>query len=645
MLDYKEVRRLLNKSGMSIKKLQNGNVAVRDSQHFRGASMSALTELQDYIAGENKDSLLQYCSELGIRQLDTVASCNARAVRMFDGFQRQLSSGESFTAADIQRSIAISKNLDGGILNPAFNLGNYSDFSTKNVAFPNIFISPREANALYSQKGIFETVIDKKSKSILLNGCRITNPKLSVEQIDTVNERMEMRNLRNIISDSVRDSLVYGGSIVFPMLKGDTPLTVSLDLNSLFKLGLLRKDCIDYFVHLDRWNCFIIPPYNPTQRDFYSPSHYTVAFLGSDVNANRVARVVTSEQAGYWGAVLNQGWGISDFCGYLQSGMNYKVAMQSIPLMIQQMSILVRSVNVDGVLATEGTNVLDALTQADTIRLREVSANNPISMDVLGNIQSIDRRFDHVPELLRLIRQDFSSDAKIPEPLMFSSDKGNFSSGDDTEGNMNKQWESIKMLHKGVEPQFQQVAKLLVIDALGTDRAVLEALPYTKIHFDEPVIANALDKAQIGKFYSENVFNLVASKIPIDIAVEMASKNVSTDMAVSHETLEKLQEIQKRSDEMEEIRFNMEMEQQKAAIEAQKQNVVASKAATGTAGSSSNSNKASAHTAEGYGQLARRPDSEKSYSKLEQKAHETTRGSSKREEKQAKQQNYQGVKS
>ena len=50
------------------------------------------------------------------------------------------------------------------------------------------------------------------------------------------------------------------------------------------KLGILGKDCIDYFVQLDRWNTFIIPPYNPTQKDFLMPDVYTVPFLGSDVN-------------------------------------------------------------------------------------------------------------------------------------------------------------------------------------------------------------------------------------------------------------------------------------------------------------------------------------------------------------------------
>ena len=78
------------------------------------------------------------------------------------------------------------------------------------------------------------------------------------------------------------------------------------------------------------------------------------------------------------------------------------------------------------------------------------------------------------------------------------------------------------MIHKDLEPMYRQLAKIMIIDALGTSKEVLEALPYTQIHFDQPVIANALERAQMGKFHSENIFNLVSAQIPVDVAVEMA---------------------------------------------------------------------------------------------------------------------------
>ena len=376
--------------------------------------------------------------------------------------------------------------------------------------------------------------------------------------------------------------------------------------------------------------------------------------MGSDVYHGRCARVVTAKQAGYWGQVINQGWGISDLCGYLQSGMNYKVAVQSIPLMIQQMSILARVVNVDAMLATEGINAMDALVEDGTIRTREASPDNPVTMDVLGDIKSIDRNFGQVPELLRLLRQDVASDAVLPEPLLWSSEKGNFASGDDTQGNLFKQNESIQMIHKELEAQFKQLAKIMIIDALGTDKEVIEALPYTQIHFDQPVIANALERAQIGKFHSETVFNLVSAQLPVDTAVRMADKNVSVDMRTTADILDKLKAIQARNDKQDEERVKLELEQKKADIEqtkaqadateesvkVQKATVGATSGGTKKKGSSEDEERKGKSPAEEQREKALSDKEERNYSKLEQKKHEKTRiGSTRRSEKLAKAKN------
>ena len=585
-------------------------------------------------------------------QLDSVKSVSDRANQNIGIIMDCLRSNKPMTAEEIRKKAQSPQGIRDSIVNGRWNINNLADPSRANLSLPNIYISPWEANSLYSQKGIFETIINKKSKSILLNGCNLENNHLTQKQIDLVKEKMEVHNFKNILAESTLTSLVYGGALTFPLFKKDTPVTTALNLNALLKLGVLGKDCIDYFVQLDRWNTFIIPPYNPTQKDFLRPDVYTIPFLGSDVYHGRCARVITAKQAGYWGQVLNQGWGISDLCGYLQSGMNYKVAVQSLPLMIQQMSILARTVNVDGVLATEGANALDALVEQDTIRTREASPDNPITMDVLGDIKSINRNFGQVPELIRLLRQDLASDAVLPEPLLFSSEKGNFSSGDDTQGNLFKQNESVQMIHKDLECQFKQLAKIMVIDALGTDKDVLEALPYTQIHFDQPVIANALERAQIGKFHSETVFNLVSARLPIDIAVEMADKNVSSDMRTNAEILDKLRTIQNKGDKQDERRIDLELEQKKADIEqteaqtkATEESVKVQKAVVSSGGTNKKGEEKTELTkgkspAEEQREKALSDKEEKSYSRLEQKQHEKTRvGSTKRSEKLAKAKN------
>ena len=636
---------------MSVKHYQNGKVVVTDSVRFKGMPMSMLEEAQSLVEKAVKEDTEATAKKSGI-QLDSVKSVSDRANQNIGIIMDCLQSNKPMTAEEIRKKAQSPQGIRDSIVNGRWNINNLADPSRANLSLPNIYIAPWEANSLYSQKGIFETIINKKSKSILLNGCNLENNHLTQKQIDLVKEKMEVHNFKNILAESTLTSLVYGGALTFPLFKKDTPVTTALNLNALLKLGVLGKDCIDYFVQLDRWNTFIIPPYNPTQKDFLRPDVYTIPFLGSDVYHGRCARVVTAKQAGYWGQVLNQGWGISDLCGYLQSGMNYKVAVQSLPLMIQQMSILARTVNVDGVLATEGSNALDGLIEANTIRTREASPDNPVTMDVLGDIKSINRNFGQVPELIRLLRQDLASDAVLPEPLLFSSEKGNFSSGDDTQGNLFKQNESVQMIHKDLECQFKQLAKIMVIDALGTDKDVLEALPYTQIHFDQPVIANALERAQIGKFHSETVFNLVSARLPIDIAVEMADKNVSSDMRTNAEILDKLRTIQNKGDKQDEQRVELELEQKKADIEqteaqikATEESVNVQKAEVSGGGTKKKGEEKTELTngkppAEEQREKALSDKEEKGYSRLEQKQHEKTRvGSTKRSEKLSKSMN------
>lgn len=653
MVEFKELRKIINGSNMSVKHYQNGKVAITDSHNFKGMKLSDLEAAQKLVADAAEADTKELAEKCGIKEIETLDSITKRANQNIGVIMDCLQSRTPMTAEEIRKKAQSPRGIRDSIINGRWNVNNGIDPARSNLSLPNVYISPWEANSLYSQKGIFETVINKKSKSILLNGCNLENTHLTQKQIDLVKERMEVHDFKNILAENTLTSLVYGGSLCFPLFKKDTPVTTTLSLASLLRLGVLKKDCIDYFVNLDRWNTFIIPPYNPTQKDFLRPEVYTIPFLGSDVHHSRCARVVTAKQAGYWGQILNQGWGISDLCGYLQSGMNYKVAVQSLPLMIQQMSILARTVNVDGVLATEGANALDNLVEQDTIRTREASPDNPITMDVLGDIKSINRNFGQVPELIRLLRQDFASDAVLPEPLLFSSEKGNFSSGDDTQGNLFKQNESVQMIHKELEPQFKQLAKIMIIDALGTDDEIIKALPYTQIHFDQPVIANALERAQIGKHHSETVFNYVSARLPIDIAVEMADKNVSSDMRTTADILEKLRNIQTKGDENDDKRIQLELEQKEADIEqtnaqtkATEESVNVQKTEVSSGGEHHEETEAETEAekktrgkspAEEQREKAVSEKEEKSYSRLQQRQHEKTRaGSTKRSEKLAK---------
>ena len=133
----------------------------------------------------------------------------------------------------------------------------------------------------------------------------------------------------------------------------------------------------------------------------------------------------------------------------------------------------------------------------------------------------------------------------------------------------------------------------------------------------------------------------------------MADKNVSVDMRTSADILEKLRKLQTKFDEQDDERTELENEQKEADIEqteaqtkATEESVtmqktqIASGASVGKkGGSSDDKNTKGKSPAEEQREKALSDKKESGYSRLEQKQHEKTRGSSKRAEKLAKHKN------
>jgi hypothetical protein len=461
-------------------------------------------------------------------------------------------------------------------------------------------------------------IIRKKSHSVLLNGVKIKNPRLEAGQLDTIQEDMVKNGLANKIADCLRDSLVYGGALLFPIFKKDTPVTMNLPVEALIRYGIVGKGCVDWMVSLDRWNTVHIPNWNPTAKDFLYPRQYYVPFLGCDVSGQRCARIITAPQAGYWGTLMTMGWGISDIPGWIGSVYNYYNVMSTIPTMINQMSILARTINVDGITVMESGLVLEELVKRNTTIVREASVNNPITMDVIGTLQAIQRDFKEVPNLVRLIRQDLSARGGIPEELLFSSERGAFASGDSTEGAMEKQWENVKYIHRDVAFQLKNIAMLEVVNALGIGRDILSALPYTTMEFDNPIVANAEIRASIAESLGKCAFDLIASGLPADAAMQIVSSYGDDEFSVRADLQDDLKKRQAIIDEREKEKHEKDMELLEAQIELT--NEQADHVGDPVAG------------AGGAKPVGKKPGGGEGYSRLEQRKHEKTRGTASRRE-------------
>lgn len=569
---WKDVWRTINAGNSSIIREDNKTI-IRKTDSFEAMSIRDQEHVNQLINNELERRARKVTPDLR----------SAEQIRG-DVTKRIVPAMMNFYKGDSDLIKRVFDSMPGGGMSPAVNFqGNgsgrtYNPQTGANVpgadAFasvrtvPNIWISPWEANSIYSQKGIPELIIRKKSQSILLNGVKIKNKMFTPEDNDKIEQALIKHDVANQIATATNWSLIYGGALMFPMFKKDSPVSLNMDINQLLKLDILGKDCIDRLVTLDRWNTIHIPQWNPTQADFLEPKKYFIPFLGADVNGKRCARIVTAPQAGYWGNVMTMGWGLSDMCGWYESVLNYMTVMDTIPTMINQMSLLARTINVDGILATEGELILDEIAKQNTVRMRQASnINDPINLDVIGTLQSIQRDFSEVPDLVRLIRQDFCARANIPEELILSSERGAFSSGDTTEGALEKQWESIKYIHKDVARQLKYIVNIIVIDALGKDRDVLRKLPYTTIEFDNPAITDAEKRATFFKNIMEGYFNEVSGLVPADIAIQVAANVGETDLPIDNKLIDEVKARQKKLDDQADEKHELEMELLKQQIE------------------------------------------------------------------------------
>jgi hypothetical protein len=593
------------KSSATSTYFEDGEVHVKCSDSFKALPVSKQSLINHRIENEQKARMLRYC-----KTMDSLEDVKKR--------------GAGLTPLIIN-NYKTNKPLSRSVMDSIANLSTMAgvkgqDPAMLNRVVPNVYISPQEAAAIYSQKGLPETIINKKGKSPLLNGMRIKNPKLSPAQHDIIRDDMVKNGLANKNVDGIIQSLLYGGALLFPMFKRDTPLSMGLPVEALLKYDIIGKGCISHIVALDRWNCVHIPNWNPTDQDFLYPKYYYIPFLGAHVSGERCSRIVTGQQYGYWAVLMSLGWGLSDIPGWIESVYNYYNVMAAIPTMIAQMSVVVRSMNVDGILATEGANILDDIDLVNTVKVRESSVNNPIDLDVIGELKAIQRDFKEVPNLVRLIRQDVGGRANIPEELLWSSERGAFSSGDTTEGAQEKQWESIKYLHRDVAYQLKNIAMLEVINALGKGRDVLSALPFTSIEFDNPVVANAEVRSKILANTGKAILDISASTMPLDAAVRTVSENSDDEFKVPADVMQVLRSRQVEIDRREEERHEKEMALLDAQIAlAREQAEYAGEAPAGGAGP-------------GRGKILTSSSGGHGYSRLDQRRHEKTRGTAARRE-------------
>jgi hypothetical protein len=446
------------------------------------------------------------------------------------------------TRLDVERRLKYAKD---GIYNPVNGIGTLNDPGMYTSATIPVSVSPFEATALYASGGLPMIIIDKKSKGVLVNGITFKSYDEKFwtdERIDKIIKEVDRTGFDERIIEALRDATLYGGSAVYPVLKRDGLETFAEDIEGLLKRGFLGKGSIERWASVDRWNMTYVCEYDPTAEDYLSPRTFYVPISGIEVSASRCA-VLRLKRLPYWGAIRQMGWSVSDLEGYIRSIYAYYVMAMSMPIMAQQMSLLLYQMPMDALNAQVGVDAVEELMGVNEERMREWSIMNPKAVNMVGEVKTIDRTFSGFEQFFDAGVTDLCARAELPRPLLFHTPSKGFS--DNTTESLLKESEMMRMRQKEVEPLLVNCTKMLAAHTFGTDSEEFAKAEDLYMSFDKPVVATDKDKAEIGARYSATVSSLKQAGVPTRDALLLA-KQFFPSIRLSVDVLENSEEAYER---------------------------------------------------------------------------------------------------
>lgn len=420
--------------------------------------------------------------------------------------------------------------------NPITGIGTGIDPNYYTTSSIPLSVSPYEASSVYSNGGLTEIIINKKSEGVLLNDFNFQG--LEADDSLRLKEYAIKKGFDRALP--LRDGLIFGGSVLYPSFKKDNLESFNMSIQELIKKGILTKNSIDYWIDADRWNVVHVPNYNITARDYLFPDNIYVPLGSQRVNTQR-ASLIKPHPLPYWSAIQQLGWSKPDFIGYLKQIYDYEIMISTLPIMFQQMSLIFQVIPLDATMVMNGVDAMEEIIKENEKKLREASLLTPRaynSANSLGDIKVIERNFTGFKEIVMSMRQDIGSRSTIPESVLFHTQPTGFS--DNKEDILLKQSESIKMIGNKIEPQLKNTVKILTISCFGPDSE--QAKRDVSIKFGSPIVSTEIEKADIGAKCSQFLASLITTQeIPIDIAINISKQFF--DYNIDDEDMERLKQL------------------------------------------------------------------------------------------------------
>lgn len=406
--------------------------------------------------------------------------------------------------------------MQGGYVNPVNGVGTMLDPSMYSFANIPVMLGPYEGSSVYAQGGLPKSIIDKKSRAMILDGATFKGYEefWNQDRLQKLEDAAETTGFNDKCSDGICSAFIYGGSLLYPVFDTDTYASYSKDISKI-------SGKITRWVDIDRWNLCIVPNYIVTAKDYLQPDYIYIPQGGIEINTSRCALIKPTPMP-YWIALYNLGWAPSDFAGWIRQYFGYQITQNSIYVMAQQMSLILYKLPLDVLNATIGVKKVEELMRLNEQKMAEWSSLHPKAVNMVGDVEVVNRTYTGFEDFIGALKSDLAASCEIPEPSLWHTPNKGFS--DNTTESLLKQSETLQMKQRFIERTMQHCTEALIIHTFGAGSEEWNHRDTVKMTFSKPVISTERDLAEAGARFAASVSSFAASGVAPDMAIKLCSQ-------------------------------------------------------------------------------------------------------------------------
>lgn len=427
--------------------------------------------------------------------------------------------GEIQTPDEVRKEMFV-KIAGDALINKKTGIGTMLDPSIYTHSQIPVMMGPWEGSAVYAPGGLPATIIDKKARGMVMHGASFKSENKQIwsnDKIEMMEAAAETTGFNDKVSDASAESFIYGGSILYPVFKRDTPSSYMRDINKAH----LEKGCIERWVSVDRWNVTIVPSYIVTDADYLRPKSLFIPQSAIEISTSRIS-LIKPKPVPYWVSLYNIGWAPSDMAGWLRAYYGYEITCQSIPVMAQQMSLILYKMPLDALNATIGPEKVKQLMQINEEKMAEWSAVSPKAVNMVGDVEVVDRTYSGFEQFVGAMKSNLASQAELPEPVLWHTPNKGFS--DNTTESLLKQSETLQMKQRFLERCLTPATDALIAHVFGTDSEEWKHRRELRMTFSKPIISTEKDLAEVGARFAASVSSFVNAGVSPDVAIQLSAQ-------------------------------------------------------------------------------------------------------------------------